>query len=200
MCQITQTPFHTTKQIHSLRPKTVCGLRNSCLSKSSVLNLNIGLPDPLTWGQLLTRSLHFEKHWSFFSSCRYHPKLALIKTLCVPQNLVSMCFKGRPFQLFLLDMLHSDKDTKSNSLNRWMAWGIWRPGGIIFVLKSDCRLLPKTERLLFEVEMLIIMWIANSGMLWLRLKSACFWQNVPILMNSAKHCAYLWFPIRMYVN
>lgn len=39
VCQITQNPFHTTKQIHSLWPKTVCGLRNSCLSKSSVLNL-----------------------------------------------------------------------------------------------------------------------------------------------------------------
>lgn len=102
VCQITQNPFHTTKQIHSLWPKTVCGLRNSCLSKSSVLDLNIGLPDPLTWGQLLTRSLHLEKHWSFFSSCRDHPKLALIETLCAPQNLCPCVSKDAPLNCFSL--------------------------------------------------------------------------------------------------
>lgn len=57
-------------------------------------------------------------------------------------------------------------------LTQQMAWGMWRNGGITFLLKSDCRLLPKTEQLLFDGEMLIIMWIANSGVLWLRLENA----------------------------
>lgn len=96
------TSFHTTKQIHSLWLKTVCGLRNSCLSKSSVLNLSIGLPDPLTWGQLLTQSLHFEKHWSFFSSCHDHPKLAIIKTLCSQKLHVHVFQRAFPLNRFSL--------------------------------------------------------------------------------------------------
>lgn len=109
-------PSHTTKQVHSLWPKTVCGLRNNSLSRSSILNFNVGLQDLLTWGQLLMQSLHFKKYWSFSSSCQDHPKLDIIKTIFVLPKLGVHVY---PFKLFLLDTLHNGKDTKSYLLNRW---------------------------------------------------------------------------------
>lgn len=110
--------------------RLLVALGKNCLSKSSVLNLNIGLQDLFTWGHLLMQSLHFKKHWSFFSSCQDHPKLDIIRTLCAPKNfrvhVSQRVFPLNCFSLTCSTMAKTPSHTYSTDgmghMKKWRDW------------------------------------------------------------------------------